>query len=306
MPVPSWVVNTATFKQYTFYGYLVSQPTAWTAFSLFFALAIVHTGLTLRFVNLRSYWWMLIPSITGIFEGLGYLFRVLAANEWTLANLMCTILFLLVPPIALAIVNYELLGKVMRVADVQVGCLSSTSITRTFLTLDIACFIIQCCSAPLMLSGEPAKIREGTDIILAGLALQFAVFSAFVVASLLVMYHPKLAADAVPKNISFSLRLCLITIMLMLLRNAFRLYEYAWAYSESSKRRTSIVEHEEVSFYFLEFVPIFAVHVVFAVWNFGWLLPSDEELRAQLKGPVSSSSPDDGEPRAIVPTIYSL
>ena len=86
---------------------------------------------------------------------------------YSLTTVILTVLLLLVPPIALAVVNYELLGKLMKAAGAKVGCLRSYSISRTFLALDVLCFFVQCASAQLMLSNDPVKIKQVRVVILA-------------------------------------------------------------------------------------------------------------------------------------------
>ena len=332
IPVPSWVTNDETWHEYTSYGYEVSIPAAWAAFVMYFVLAIVHTVLTIKYTS-RS-WWLFIPTGTGIAEGLGYLFRVFSvegkspacAHPWahaftapivcrcarrplssapaafSLTTIILTVLLLLVPPIALAVVNYELLGRLMKASGAHVGCLRSASITRTFLALDILCFFVQCSSAQLLLSNDPVKIKEGSNIILGGLCLQFFVFSMFVVTALLVMRHPRLRNA--PPNVQFALTLCLVTILLLLLRNGFRLYEYAQSYVHADDRLTKLVLNQEWEFYVFEFTPVYLVHLIFCIWNFGWILPGDAELAASLT-PAGGQPVGTGEGSGAAVTTIS-
>ena len=56
----------------------------------------------------------------------------------------------------------------MRAANIKVGCLASRHITRTFLSLDVLCFLIQCGAAPLMIQDSQSTRDAGSKIILSG------------------------------------------------------------------------------------------------------------------------------------------
>ena len=88
-----------------------------------------------------------------------------------------------------------------------------------------------------------------------------------------------------------SLRPVLIpTLLALTCRNGFRLYEYSMQYVRADERATQVILNEEWQFYVFEFIPVYLVHVIFCVWNFGWLLPSDEVLAASLAStPVDST-----------------
>jgi hypothetical protein len=77
-PVPSWVTDDTTLHEYTSYGYQPNIPAAGVAAALYFILAIVHTALTARYAP--RVWWMYIPTVTGVAEGLGYVFRILSVT----------------------------------------------------------------------------------------------------------------------------------------------------------------------------------------------------------------------------------
>ena len=255
---------------------------------MYAAVFVAHTSLTV--VYCRRAFYMYIVSFTALLEMLGYYFRIAAVENYSLSTIILTILFILVPPIFLAIVNYEVVSRLMKASDATVWCLRHNTILRTFLALDILCFLVQCTSAPLMLSNDVAKIKMGSDVILGGLVLQFAVFSLFVGAALKAARHPRLNTPSVPPTVKRALGLCLLTIGLLLLRNGYRVYEYVQQYVHADDRATTVVTNYEWQFYAFEFAPVFLAHVVFAVFNFGWLLPSDKELAAAMQSATSTAA----------------
>ncbi len=71
------------------------------------------------------------------------------------------------------------------------------------------------------------------------------------------------------------------------MRNGFRLYEYSRSYWWNHAHRGEFATNSEAEFYFLEFLPVYLVHAVFCLYNFGHILPGDEELAAMFgKGTV--------------------
>lgn len=77
-------------------------------------------------------------------------------------------MLLLVPPIILAVVNYKVVGKVMKASGVKVLCMTDKSITRIFLSLDLLCFLIQCGAAPLLIADDAKSKDAGSNIVLTG------------------------------------------------------------------------------------------------------------------------------------------
>lgn len=269
-PVPSWVVDNNTLRQYLVYGYQVNQGVAFAAMALYFLVFLYNTAWTSTYTKNASF--MYIVSLTALAEALGYLFRVISANSYTLGNFLATLLLILLPPIFLLIVNYTTLARLMRSVNASFGCLTPNNITRTFLTLDILCFVLQVLASPLLLSNDPAQIKSGQNVILAGLVLQLALFLWFFALTWKVAALPAFDSPHTPIGDKLALNVCLTTVALLLLRNAYKVYEYAEGTAQRDARATTVITKSEVTFYILEFLPVFIAHLIFMFRNPGWLL----------------------------------
>lgn len=237
---------------------------------------------------------MYLATLTAAAETLGYYYRVLICQHApfaTIGEVIASFVLLLVPPIILAVINYEVIGKVMKGANVRVGCMSHTNITRTFLLLDVLCFLVQCGAVPLLLDKEnPGKRDDGSKIVISGLVLQFIVFAAFVYVSLSVIRKPQLNTASTPKVIKKVVQVCLTTIFILLVRNGYRVFEYANTYYQNHAHPEVTPTNYEWEMYIFEFVPVWAVHAAFAFYNFGWMLPSDVEMAAMLQPNCAATS----------------
>ena len=286
LPLPDWAVDAKTIFEYRSFGYLVNFDLAKMGFATYLIVAALHHAFTLRYA--RKIWWCYLPVITGIGEAVGYIFRVRAVESQELGPMIITTLFLLIPPILLAVVDYEVVAKLLKATGKTIGWINHRNLSRTFVLLDVLCFCIQASSAPLMLSKDPSKQDQGSRIILGGLCFQFLVFVSFVGVAWKVMRLPQLAhADKLPA-VKRCLNICIWTILIMLLRNAYRLYEYSLQFAERDRRKTEVILRHEWELYVFEFAPIWAVHVVFLVYNFGWMLPDDKTLAELITGEAST------------------
>lgn len=308
--VPAWANTTQQIWMAGLYGYKMSFDLAWMALGLYSAVAAVHLALNVASPRARRIWWMYLPVLTAGMEAVGYYYRVVSAEHVTadpvtrrpkanLGEVIASFVLTLVPPIILAVVNYEVVGKVMRAAGVSVGWLDASRVTRTFLLLDILSFVIQCGAVPLLTSGDPDKADNGSKIVLTGLVLQFALFAAFVWVSLTVRALPAVQkAGALVRDVVF---VCLLTIFMLLVRNGYRLYEYSRSYAFHHDFPGKFMDNSEAEFYALELGPVWAVHVIFAVFNFGRMLPGDDELAA-----ICRKGAEGAEGDAAAPTTSAL
>ena len=121
----------------------------------FSALTILH------FTNLiRTRTWVLIPFlIGGFFESIGYIGRILSANQtpdWTLGPYIMQTLLLLLAPALFAASIYMVLGRIILVTEGQRHAVVTVKwLTTIFVMGDVVSFLAQ--SGGMLASGPLAR-----------------------------------------------------------------------------------------------------------------------------------------------------
>jgi hypothetical protein len=280
-PLPPWAIDAQSIFEYYTFGYKVDRSPAWMGFVVFLLLAFVHTPLTYMYARKAKY--MYLITLTALMESFGYLTRILTLDEKTLDLIMVTNLLLVVPPIIFAVVNYKIIGKLLSAVNKNVWCVKAAFITRLFLLGDIICFIVQSAGASLLFVEDVKIQKNGGIIILLGLALQFGLFFVFAICTLKAWTFPEYSDKSTPMNVKRIFYVCFSTIGLLFIRNAYRIYEF--------ERTLYKIEHfleeasvtEEWEFYVFEFTPVFLCHIIYTVYNFGWIMGDEEEFNNEMK-----------------------
>lgn len=275
-----------------FYFTFHYRPNVWAALAhtILFALATVVFGYlnytyARRTDNPSKY--MHILTFTALMEAVGYGFRIYTTNSANLTGYIVTTLLILISPIALAVVNYVVVGKLLRATGKQVGFLKASHVTRLFLASDVFSFIMQGGAGGLLASKDEVMQDIGKNIVLIGLAIQTLFFTMFVLVSVYIAFHKSFAlfkVDALKPVFSG----LFLTITCLYIRNIYRFVEFASGIE-------SPVVTSELIFNMFETLPIFVAFCIYGIHHFGKLLPKDEDIPALIfKGaaaaPSSSSS----------------
>ena len=138
MPVPT-DDPTAIFFYYT-YHYTPLQFVAWMHMGFFIALTMMVAALAWRFPTPR---FQRILVGVGLAEALGYGLRVMATQDRTIYPYIVSTLMLLTAPIALALVNYIAVGRLLAASGAGFGRLQPRHISRVFFYSDLTTFFIQ-------------------------------------------------------------------------------------------------------------------------------------------------------------------
>lgn len=93
----------------------------------------------------------------------------MAGGKPTVAMYVNHQLFILLAPIALACVNYIVVGRLLRATGEHVGCLKPQHIARLFLASDVFTFIIQSTGGALQATAEGNKSKAVSEVQLQGL-----------------------------------------------------------------------------------------------------------------------------------------
>ncbi|KAM0283758.1 hypothetical protein ACHAQH_002347 [Verticillium albo-atrum] len=221
-----------TYNGYPLWKYVPSLPAAIVFVVVFAILTLGHA-----FKMFRHRMWFCIPFVVGgVFEVVGYGGRSAAHNSTgTLIPYILQSTFLLLAPILFAASLYMTLSRIIRAVDAaHCSIIRPRWLTRIFVFGDAFSFLVQASGAGLRVQAGQADSDTdpnlGTNIIVGGLIFQIAIFGIFIVTAL--QFNRKFKRDA---NVSLardipwqqSLNMLYITSALVMVRNMFRVAEYA-------------------------------------------------------------------------------
>lgn len=219
------------------YRYTPSLVAAVIFIVLFVLTTTYHLWQTFR---ARS-WYFLIFVTGGIFQIIGYICRALAHSNKESVPIYAvgTVLVLLAPPLYAASI-YMTLGRIIRYLDAErLSPISPKWLTAIFVTGDIVAFLAQSAGGGIMSAGSISAMHTGENITIAGLCVQLAFFTVFIIVS--TIFHRRIRKNPTPRSAGTTLvprhwheatwetvMLGLyIASVLILIRSIFRLIEYA-------------------------------------------------------------------------------
>jgi len=263
------------------------------AIAAFAAVTIAALVLTCKYGGKFMY----IVFGTGCAEVLGYTMRVTAAQDASLGPYIGSSFFLLVSPIALALVNYLVIARLLHQVDKPVWMfrtLQPQQIARFFVTSDFVCFFLQASGGGLLAVTNPSVNNIGIAIVLVGLAVQLIFFTGFTWITYRVATQDEYLLKFVPAVRPVFVGLA-ITIFFLYVRNVYRVVEFA-------SGNSSYVDDNEWTFGVFETLPIFLAFVTYLTFHFGRLLDCNEaqprwieqlEAARQQEGEMKSKSNSD-------------
>ncbi|UPK99877.1 hypothetical protein LCI18_010812 [Fusarium solani-melongenae] len=221
-----------THNGYPLWRYIPSLPAAIVFVVIFGILTIGHA-----WKMFRHRMWFCIPFVVGgIFEIIGYASRAVAYNNT--GGLMPYVLqsaLLLLAPILFAASLYMTLARVVRaVKGAPFSIIAPRWLTRIFVFGDVFSFIVQASGAGLRVqAGNNPDIDPnlGSNIIVGGLIFQIVIFGVFIVTALIFnsRFRRHVAGGAEVYDVPWqeSLNMLYVTSMMIMVRNIFRVIEYA-------------------------------------------------------------------------------
>ncbi|KAM0328815.1 hypothetical protein ACHAQA_005230 [Verticillium albo-atrum] len=221
-----------TYKGYPLWKYIPSLPAAIVFAVLFSILTIGHA-----FKMFRHRLWFCIPFVVGgVFEIVGYAGRAAATNSTgTLIPYVLQSTFLLLAPILFAASLYMTLSRVIRAVDGgHCSIIRPRWLTRIFVFGDAFSFLVQASGAGLRVQAGTGNSdmdpNLGSNIIVGGLIFQIIIFAIFIFTALQFNRRFKRDANvALARDIPWqsSLNMLYITSAFVMVRNIFRVAEYA-------------------------------------------------------------------------------
>ncbi|KAK4206983.1 RTA1 like protein-domain-containing protein [Rhypophila decipiens] len=216
-------------------------------------------------------------SING--ETVGFVGRTYSALQnpvFTLGPYVVQAVLLLVAPALFAASTYMELGKLSDLVEGHCYLLLSRRwITRTFVTGDVICFLMQAGGAGLMASKDIKTRDSGANIVVGGLFVQIVFFGGFVITSLVfhlrVRNNPTARSEAVPYQ--RHLMALYLSSMLIFSRSIVRAVEFIQGFFGY------IISHEAFLYGFD------SVLMLLVMLLFNWVHPS--EIQSLLCGGVA-------------------
>ena len=260
--------STSLFFSRTFH-YQPSELPILLVLGPFVLVTIVSLASTCRYGGRFMY---IVPA-TAAFETFGYGLRLATVRNASLNAYIVSTLFILTTPIALALVNYIVVSKLLLVVGKPVTIfrpswkLRPERIAKIFFRTDMSCFFLQCSGGGLLASGNEGMVQIGNVITLIGLVLQFVLCSVFIYVLHKVSTSETFLLNKVRSldQVFIGLRL---TVAMLLVRNIYRVAEYA-------SGSTGPVVTTEWTFYVFETFPILTAFSWYCMFHFGMLLESN-------------------------------
>lgn len=246
-----------------------SKPLAIAALAVFGLIAVVFT---VRIFLSKSSRFLYLLSVTAVWECTGYAVRILCTDSIDLNKFVVMTLFLLLPPNALALVNYKAVGEVIRLSNVESKhfYLRPKFVTWFFFSSDVFSLVCQGAGGALQASGTSDTI--GIAITLVGLCAQLVFFTCFAWITHYVHRRPEYTyqvegMENPKKNLVFCL---VITLAFLYVRSIYRIAEYATGYGGP-------IAKLEWAFYLFDTLIIIACFLVYTIYFIGNYLPKRGE-----------------------------
>lgn len=266
---------------YRFFHYYPNKPLAIVG-AVIFGLFTLY--LPYRIIKSRSRVFLYILPITVLMECIGYILRYLCAQETTLIKYVLSTLFLLLPPNALALVNYKSAGEIIRLSNAPPTrfYLRPKFVTWFFFWSDIFVFFLQGGGGGLQVT---SSANLGRILTIIGLAIQLVFLACY--GFILVHIGRNSAYDYHAEgqtNPKKPLIRCLfITLILLYIRSIYRFAEYAAGYDGP-------IATAEWAFYVFDGLVITCMFIVYCVLFIGDYLPKRGEVEEASTMKISSVS----------------
>ncbi|KAI5212859.1 hypothetical protein AUEXF2481DRAFT_31224 [Aureobasidium subglaciale EXF-2481] len=258
------------------YPYDASVPAAVLFAILFFIMSILHL-----YQLVRTRIWYLIPFLLGgIFEGIGYTFRIISINQspdYTLPPYAIQLILPLIAPALLSATMYMSLGRIILVTHSEsLAPIRRTWLTKLFVLGDVLSFMAQAIGGAIISAQKPYSYNTGRWVIIIGLVIQVFFFGLFLVTG--VIFHVRLAKTSTTASETFAwkkhMEALYIGSMLILVRSVYRLIEYL------EDKGGYLITHEAFAYVF-DALLMLAVMLVFF-----WVHPSEIQVLIRGKGKI--------------------
>ncbi|OQD95415.1 hypothetical protein PENSOL_c020G09941 [Penicillium solitum] len=262
--------------------------------SVIFAALFLLTTTFHLYQRIRSHAKYFNPFIAGgLFQIIGYIARAAAHyNQTSTVLYAIQQLLILLAPILYAASIYMVLGRIITFLQGEhLSYVPVRLMTKIFVGGDILSFILQGAGGGVMSSGSEKSLIIGQWVIIAGLCVQLLFFGTFIISSGLfhmrILQSPTqpsertmhLRRSILPRNWPSLLFACYAVSLLIVVRSAYRLIEFA-------QGNNGYVISHEVFLYIFDAAMMFLVMVIMNVFHPSEVLQND---RPANSSPTESS-----------------
>ncbi|KAL4884933.1 RTA1 like protein-domain-containing protein [Aspergillus karnatakaensis] len=231
----------ASDDDHNIYGYNPSIPAA----AIFIVLFGASTGYHIYQIVRAKALYFIPFVIGGIFQVLGYLFRILSNNDTgSIPKYALQTVLILLGPALYAASIYMVLGRLIVHLDAQEHSLVRVKwMTKIFVTGDVISFLMQCGGGGLMSGDNPDSRKTGETITIIGLVVQVIFFGFFLITA--IIFHIRInkaptarsnevkthwRGNVMARNWVTLLYALYVVSILILIRSVFRLVEFIDGY----------------------------------------------------------------------------
>jgi len=252
------------------FRYLPNKPIALVAGSLYTAATL---ALFIRLCLARN-WWALCLPIGSCAMAVGFFLRFDLMSHQNSQGLFITMQVLIVcSPAAFLAFNYVLYGRfITNAVGSQHSFIRPDRVARVFVISDIVTFLIQATGGSMEASKTPNTQKLGSNIVLAGLALQTVSYILFLVLCVRAHLSIKREHSTTGKEIWWkTVWLLYFSSVFITIRCIYRLVELAQGY-------TGYLFTHEVWFYTLDSLPLLlAISVYIPYWPGNYIKPGGND-----------------------------
>ncbi|KAK9762679.1 hypothetical protein K7432_011359 [Basidiobolus ranarum] len=218
---------------YNLYRYDPNIPLAIVALVIFAILTVIVSYQSYRYKT--RYMYGVASGAAG--EAIGFAIRIWSgqpANDGIIASFAASTVFLLLPPIVIALGSYLAVANIILRSNYRTKFIQPAVIEKAFLSIDIICFGVQAMGGGMMAIQSVASI--GSNIALVGLSLALASLITFSIMTFYVQRTPeftfRLLRDDQKGATDWRILYwpIWINIAALLIRSVYRIAEFAQGY----------------------------------------------------------------------------
>lgn len=250
---------------------------------LAYALYGIATLLIVATTIYTRRWYMLIGAAVGIMELIGFAFRLVMLTNPVYGYYVGMQCLLIIPPSFLALVEYITLGnvvKLVRQVNPEISdFLKPKLITWLYFAAEIASLAMQGAGAGLSVShdGPPSSGQAGKILLILGLAFLVVIIATFLTNAIYVNVRSEYGIRK-SRDLQALFTILYLTTFLLLIRNVFRLVEFAGGFYGS-------IATKEKYFYTLDSLMVVLILFSFGLFNYGFFLNAFERKIAVKRFP---------------------
>ncbi|KAJ1645952.1 hypothetical protein J3B02_000844 [Coemansia erecta] len=230
---------------------------------------VVGSVLLYQTIRSKAQGWVYILAGTAFAESLGYIFRTVCVYDTTFAMYVLMTLFLLLPPNALALVNYKTIAKIIEdsvQAKPNKFWLRPKFVNWFYFSSDVFSIAMQGAGGGMMTTMKGRN--AGKRIVLVGLTVQLFFFACYLFTTFYVWRKPEYAVSQGPRDKSPAaakrkvMLAIVLTTLIIYLRSIYRIAEFADGYGGK-------IYSAEWAFYVFDTILIFIAFLVYIVLFIG-------------------------------------